>query len=137
MQVTGVLRRIMVVNFTFADFATGVFTPVAVLPNGAQILSGQLVITTASNAASTDTLQFGIAGTANRNLTATDAKTVAKTALTALTTVSGETLGITRTLGGAAGTQGAGFLEVEYLIPNGSDFIVGDLPKANDANEST
>lgn len=137
MQVTGVYRRIMVVNFDYTDFATGVFSPVAVLPNGAIILSGQLVITTASNAASTDTIQFGIAGTANRNLTATDAKTVAKTALTALTTVSGETLGVTRTLGGAAGTQGAGYLEVEYLIPTGFDFLVGDLPKAKDANEST
>ena len=138
MQVTGVNRRIAVVNFDYTDFATGVFTPAFVLPNGSQILGGGLNITTASNAASTDTLALGITGNHGRNLAATDAKTAASTtSLTAVTSVSGETIGITRTLGGAAGTQGAGYFWVEYLIPTAFDFLVGSMPIAKDANEST
>jgi hypothetical protein len=136
MKVSGMYRRIALVEFDFNDFPTGVFTPVLILPNGAQMLSGTFNVTTPSNAASTDTLALGISGTAGRNMAATTAKTAASTAFTATTTVSGETLGVTRTLGGAAGTAGKGYYEIEYCYPGGCDFIVGDLPSGKDLNNS-
>lgn len=137
MQAAISFRRFAVVNFNFADFPTGVFTPVWILPFGAEVLSGELVITTASNAASTDTIEAGISSNSTRNLTAKDAKTVAKTAFDALTAVDGETFGITRRLGGAAGTAGKGYLRLEFLNPAAVDEVIGALPNPKEANEST
>ena len=134
MKVSGEYRRIALIEFDNNDFVDGVFKPALVLPNRARILGGSLVVDTASNAGTTDTLALGIVGTAGRNLAATTLKATGVTALTANTTVSGETLGVTRAMVGTADTALRGYLEIEYCYPGGSDFNVGDLPSKLDLN---
>lgn len=136
MKVSGMYRRIALIHFDFADLPAGGSLPALILPNESVILSGSLVVQVASNAASTDTIALGIVGNTGRNMAATTAKTAATTAFTATTSVTGETLVVTRALGGAAGTVGKGFFEVEYCYPNGCDYIVGDLPDGRELNST-
>ena len=58
MKVSGEYRRVALIQFDNTDFVDGVFKPALVLPNNARILSGNLVVDTASNAGTTDTLAF-------------------------------------------------------------------------------
>jgi len=134
MKVSGEYRRIALIQFDNTDFVDGVFKPALVLPNNARILSGNLVVDTASNAGTTDTLAFGVVGTPARNLAATTLKATGMTALTAITVVTGETLGVTRAMVGTADTALRGYLEIDYCYPGGSDFTVGDLPSTRDLN---
>ncbi len=134
MKVSGEYRRIALIDFDNTDFINGLFKPALILPNKARILSGSLVVDVASNAGTTDTLAFGVVGTPARNLAATSLKAVGVTPLTAVTTVTAETLGVTRAVVGAADTALRGYLEIEYVYPGGCDYIVGDLPSTLDLN---
>lgn len=137
MKVSGEYRRIALIHFDSKDFVGGAFKPALVLPNNARILSGNLVIDTASNAGTSDTIALGIVGTPGRNMAATSVKATGVTPLTATTAVTGETIGLTRTTVGTADTTLRGYFEVEYVYPGGCDFVVGDLPSALDLNTST
>lgn len=134
MKVSGVYRRTALIEFNNTDFVAGTFVPALILPNNARIVGGNLVVDTASNAGTTDTLAFGIVGTPARNLAATTLKATGMTALTATTVVTGETLGITRATVGTADTALRGYLAIDYVYPGGCDYIVGDLPGTRDLN---
>ena len=107
------------IPFTFADLTSGEITEAIDLPGGAYIVSGELVITTGFDSATSDNIEVGLLAVAtNTLLTATD---VSSTGITAIVPVGGslaaaDTITIEWTGAGAAPTAGVGFLRVDYVI---------------------
>lgn len=117
------------VDFTYADIPTTATAYDALdLPVNAIVVGGDLVVTTAWNTATSATLAIGDATTGNRYLTATDLKTVGRTALvpTGFTHTSVENLikGTTAFVGAAA-TAGAARLRVAYIVKGRAEFAHG------------
>lgn len=112
-----------VVQFDFSDATSGSFTPLLTLPNSAIILHGALLVTTASDAATSETLSIGTSGAATSLVNAANAKSAARTALTLTNTIySGRTvIGVTRTAVGAT-TAGSYTLTLTYATVGSSDF---------------
>ena len=106
------------VPFTLAQIAAGA-NPALDLPAGAQITGGHLVIDTAFNSVTTDTIAVGDASTANRYLTATSVQALGRTALVPTgfkTTNTQPEILLTYAQTGAVASTGAGRLVVEYII---------------------
>lgn len=102
--------------FATTDFVTGVWRAAIEVPPGAFEISGFLDITTASNAATSDTMSVGTVGTPAGYLAATSVKATGRTALTipAGTSTAKKAIGITRTTVGAD-TALAGALALQYI----------------------
>lgn len=102
--------------FATADFVTGVWKAAIEVPPGSFEISGFLDITTASNAATSDTMSVGVVGTPAGYLAATSVKAAARTALTIPAGFSNakKAIGITRTTVGVD-TALAGALCLQYI----------------------
>lgn len=108
------------VPFTYVDFVSGVAQLAAELPGDTIVTGGELVITTAWNSATSDTMKVGDGVVTDRYKASINAAAVARTALvpTGFRNTEKDTVDITWTGAGAAPTQGAGFLSVEYIAIN-------------------
>lgn len=115
------------VDFTFSDIPTTATAYDALkLPNGAVIVSGDLVVTTAWNS-TTATAQFGDATLASRYSAAIDLKTAARTALTPtgfVHTSAEKVLNLANIITGTA-TAGAARLSVQYYVKGRAAFTQG------------
>ena len=110
---------VAVVRFTYADLESGVDLGAVDLPGGAIRMGGELVIETAFNSATSDTISVGDAGGNDAALAATDVTSAGTTALTGFSgeiQSTPETLTLTWTGTGAAPTAGSGYLRVTYGI---------------------
>ena len=107
------------VAFTQPDLPTGVDVAVMDLPGGATIIGGALVVTTAGDSVTSDTLTVGDGTTADRYATGVNGKAAGLTALTpdGLANGTGKTMVyVTNTAVGTEGTAMVGYLEVQYVI---------------------
>lgn len=104
-------------RFTFEDLTSGTAAPIVELPPGAVVTGGMLVVETAFDSATSDTLVVGDADTADRYAAAVDGQAAAATALTVtgLVTTTTTDIVLTWTGVGAAPTQGVGYLVVTYI----------------------
>lgn len=116
--------RTQYVEYEYTDALTATFLPLIRVPPGAIVVSGFSTVLTASNGGTSDVIDVGVSGTANKYLNDDDAKTQGITALvpTGLPNSGGEVIGVTRTEGGTAATAGKFGLLVTYVIPGSSDF---------------
>lgn len=107
------------VAFTQADIPTGVAVAAIDLPGGATVMYGKIVIETAGDSVTSDTIDVGDGTTADRYASNVDGKVAAQTVLTtdglAHATGKGEVV-ITNTAVGTEGTAMVGYLEVVYVI---------------------
>ncbi|MCP4210877.1 MAG: hypothetical protein GY764_05300 [Halieaceae bacterium] len=107
-----------VANFEFPDLTDAVALEIMDLPYGAILLSGNLVVTTTFNSATSDT----VAVTGSATLAATDVTSAARTALTGVGAgvplSAPGTVSVTWDGTGTAPTQGAGYVQLEYIIDN-------------------
>jgi len=115
------------VEFDIADLPVGVAVDAIALPNGAEVIGGAVVITTAFDSATTDTLSVGDAGAANRYLNAGNIHATGRVALvpTGYRNVGRTVITLTRALTGTAAEAGAGRVRVEFILP-GRDCAVYD-----------
>lgn len=117
---------VAIVGFTYTDFVSGVGQVAVDLPSGAIVTGGFLVIDTAFNSATSDTLEVGDAGSAARYKGSIDGQAAALTALVptgdALVSTTGS-IKVEVTSVGAAATAGSGRLVVEYIYAERGDFI--------------
>lgn len=107
------------IPFTFSDLTSGEITEAIVLPGGAYITGGEVVITTAFDSATSDAIEVGLLAVATDTLLSSTS--IASTGITALVPVGGslaasDTVTIEWTGVGAAPSAGVGFLRVEYVI---------------------
>lgn len=104
------------VEFTYADFVSGVFQPAIEVPPGAVITGGMIVIDTAFNSGTSDTMTVGDEDTNNLYETSVNAQSAAKSDLvpTGKEYTATNNVGIKLTSVGAAATAGAGRLLVTY-----------------------
>lgn len=105
------------VSFTYADFVSGTLAPAVDLPYGAIITGGFIVIDTAFDSATSDTIIVGDSVDGDRYAAAVDGQAAALTALTptGYKYTAIDEMGITLTSVGTP-TAGAGRLCVEYII---------------------
>ncbi|NUS38249.1 MAG: hypothetical protein HOQ02_04400 [Lysobacter sp.] len=118
--------RWAVIPFSYTDLPTGVFVPLVKLPLGSYLVSGTVIKETASNAGTTDTVSAGTQAAPTGYVNASDFKTAGRTDFTGLPaskSVIASTIGLTRTVVGAAATQGAGVLLVQYVCPGVEDEV--------------
>lgn len=103
------------IPFSYDELTDATAVPAAALPAGAIVLGGQLVISTAFNSGTSDTIAVG-----DGTITYLAATSVAATGATALTGISGvysasDTVDLTWDGTGTAPTAGSGYLVVEYV----------------------
>lgn len=114
----GVLDTMVDTGGLTSDFATDAKAfDLLTLPFGSQVLGGDLVVKTISDAATTHTVSFGDSGSATRYLGATTIKTAARTALVPTgfkTAAQGFRMTVATT--GAKATVGAVKVTVQFLI---------------------
>lgn len=110
-------------SINFADGATKVYT-IGIVPAGAAVIRGGVVVTTAFNAGSGNVLDIGTSGDDDGFATDLALGTIGvitademATTNDALST-SAQTITATLALTGTAATAGAGVVWVEYIIPN-------------------
>lgn len=105
-------------RFTFADLENGVALEAVDVPGGAYIVSGELVIETAFNAGTSDTIAVGHTGDDDGLLTATDVQSTGRTPLVPAggTYAAKDSVTLKWATAGTAATAGAGFVRVEYVI---------------------
>lgn len=99
------------------------------LPLGAEVVSGFINVTDASDAGTADAVSLGDAVNATRYLAATSTKTAARTALVAtgfVTTPAAHSLRVTRTTSGTAATKGTIRVYVQYAEIGKADWPQGD-----------
>lgn len=106
------------VHFTYADFTSGSATAAVTLPGGAHVVSGQLVVTTAWNSATSAAIEVGDTSAVDSLMSSQDVKTAA--GVWDITPYTGaysakEDITIELTEVGAA-TAGAGYLVINYVI---------------------
>lgn len=107
------------VDFTYSDLTDATGVEAIDIPPGAEIVGGELVIETAFNSATSDTIDVGDGGDTDR-YTASPVN-VAATGRTALTLTgytytAKDTIDILWDGTGTAPTAGAGYLKVTYTI---------------------
>jgi len=107
------------VAFTFEDFVSGTIQAAVDIPGGAVVTGGAIVITTAFDSATSDTMTVGDVGDVEtRYETSVDGSSAARSvlALDGVAYAAPAEIGIKWTGVGAAPAQGAGYLDVEYAI---------------------
>lgn len=118
-----------IVEFTQAELPTGVAVPVLDLPQGAVVRSVSVVIDTAFDSVTSDTIDVGDVTTADRYTTSVNGQVLGQTdgVPTGFETTSVETqITMTNTAVGTEGTAGAGRLIVEYIETGRHDENFGD-----------
>jgi len=106
------------VAFVQADVPTGIAVEAIDLPGGAVINGGAIVIETAGDSVTSDTLTIGDGTTADR-YASVDAKAEGRTALTLdgiVNAIGKGAVVLTNTAAGTEGTAMVGYLEVQYTI---------------------
>jgi hypothetical protein len=112
------------VEFSFADFVSGVGAIACALPQNAVVTGGQIIIDTAFNGSVSVGAEIGDVGVVDRYLGVTS---VLATGLTALVPTgyavenANRNVLIEITEGGTASSQGAGRLQVEYIVEGRSN----------------
>ena len=107
----------------FADLTTGVAKAVVKLPLGASVLSGDVVVDTAWDSATSAVMVVGDASTANRYFASASIKTAGRTALVPtgfVTTITQPNVEATITVVGAT-TAGSLRVRVAYVAANRAD----------------
>jgi hypothetical protein len=115
-----------VVDFDFADFASGVGEIAIAMPAGSILVGGELVIDTVFNSSVSDTLTVGDAGSATRYKSGINGQALGRTALVPTGYVAQSATGdlkITWTGVGDAPTTGAGRLLAQYIVPGSAEFV--------------
>jgi hypothetical protein len=112
-------------EFLVADFAAGATQPAIVLPEGAQVTRGWVLVTTAYNSATTAILDIGDATVANRYGNDIDLKTVGLKPLTPTGYIQPGKGPVTVTFAqtGAAGTAGSARVYIEYVVERKADVV--------------
>ena len=116
----------VVVPFTYTDFTTAVVEAIAQLPAYAQVVGGDIVISTAFNYGTSAVLDIGDAADDDRyTATQINLNAAARTALT----VTGyqytapTDIITTPTLAGTAATAGAGRITILYTVEGRSNYV--------------
>jgi len=106
------------VEFGYADLTSGSFEAAAELPPNAEVVGGELVIDTVFDSGTSDTLTVGDSSSGGRYASGIDGQSAARTALTptGYRYTGRDNVGITWTGAGTAPSQGAGHLNVQYII---------------------
>ena len=111
---------VAIVPFTFADFAAhdGTLEDAIELPQNAIVVGGGIVIDTAFDGVTSDTITVGDAGAADRYAAGVNAQAAAYTALTptGFKMLAQGNVGIGNTNVGGLATAGAGRLILEYVV---------------------
>jgi hypothetical protein len=115
------------IDVALANLASGVDLPVAELPAGASLLSGDIVVTEAFNSGTSDVLSVGDPTTYNRYISAQTVAAAGRTALvptgyvyTAPTKVSVRLVSV-----GTAATTGKVRVRLSYIVDKRSQFNQG------------
>lgn len=108
---------VAIVSFTYADLTDATAENLVELPSDAIITGGQLVIDTAFNSATSDTIAVGDTDTGAAYLSATSVASTGSTAIAGSGTelAAGKYVTITWDGTGTAPSAGAGRLIVEYI----------------------
>jgi hypothetical protein len=119
-------QRRKVIEFGVADViaaTSGVFFGAVDIPPGAIVTGGGLMIVTVFNSTTSDT--FVIKDSVNSYKTGINGQALGYTSLTPtgipVTTIAEETIGLTWTPGSGTPTTGAGYLIIDYALPNLAD----------------
>lgn len=109
----------------FSDYASASVHDVIVLPEGAQVVGGFVLVTTPYNSATTATLNVGDAGLATRYGSAIDLKTAGRKALTPTGLITAAKAPVTATFAqtGTAATAGAARVYIEYIVERKADEV--------------
>lgn len=104
--------------FTYDDLETGVALSAVTIPGGAMVISGELVIETAFNSATSDVIAVGDTSGETSLVGNTDVSSAGRTDLTPTAGFSAvnDDITIRWTGSGAAPTAGSGYLVVTYVI---------------------
>jgi len=105
--------------FTFSDLTSGAITEAIDLPGGAQLIDGEVVITTAFDSGTSDAIEVGLLGVATDTyLSSTSIASAGTTALvpTGGSLAAANTVTIEWTAVGTAATAGVGFVRLGYVI---------------------
>ncbi len=115
------------VAFTFADFVSGTALAVIDLPSDAEVIGGNLVIDTAFNSATSDTITVGDKESDSRYKSGINGQTAASTDLVptgVITNNANRRQVVVKWTGvSTAPSAGAGHLNVVYLQTSRADFI--------------
>lgn len=115
----------VVVPFTYADLTTAVAEAIAQLPSYAQVVGGDITISTAFDYATSGVLDIGDASDDDRySSTPIDLTTAARTALTltGYKYTAPTDITVTPTLVGAV-TEGAGRIAILYTVEGRSNYV--------------
>jgi len=117
-ELTGQTVLVAMKRFTFDDLTSGETTALFTLPPGTVRLRGSLVIETAFNSGTSDTIDIGDAGAQDALLSNNDGSAggAALTGFADEVQSTSEAITINWTGAGDAPTTGAGYVVVEYVI---------------------
>lgn len=115
------------VAFTHTSLTSGTYTMAINVPANAVLLSGFLVIDTAFNSGTSDTLTVGDTDSSNRYKAGINGQVTGLTALVPTGTKLGvgKSFGVGWTAAGSTPTTGAGRLIVEYMVDGRASFSQG------------
>lgn len=111
-------------TINYADLVSGIAATISNLPVGAMLVGGAIVVNTAFNSATSDTLSLGDSSSATRYANGVN---IHATGRTALTLTGYKTLPTTRALqatwtgSGAAPSAGSVELHLEYIVSGRAD----------------
>lgn len=105
-------------RFTFDDLETGVALEAVVIPGGAYVVDGELVIETAFNSATSDVIAIGDSASETGYLGNTNSQATGRTSLVPAGAIyaANDALTVRWTGVGTAPTAGVGFVRVSYVI---------------------
>ena len=118
--------KVAVQKFDFSDVPTGTASALKIaVPSGAIVLGGGVQVTTAFNS-TTNVIDVGDSGSANRFANDLDLKTLGFKPLTTLGLLGSglKAVEFTHTSTGAAATAGAGYVVVTYVEPTRADEVM-------------
>lgn len=119
--------RAAYIEADFGDLPSGVFTPIGIqLPPGSIVVNGRILVLTASDAVTSETLTLGTAGSAASLGSVANSKTAGGTAANpdSAPSTGVRNIGLTRTAVGAQ-TVGQYGVWIEYLLAGASDGTQG------------
>lgn len=121
------------VDFAFGDLTSGADAPAIELPSGAVVIGGDVVVSTAWNSVTSDTLAVGDSASNNRYKTAFS---IAATGLTAIVPTGKEyttkdNVTVRWTGVGTAPSTGAARLRISYYVKNKASHSVGMKARAD------
>jgi hypothetical protein len=118
--------KVAVQKFDFADAPTGVASALKIaVPSGSIVLGGGVQVTTAFNS-TTNVVDVGDSGSANRFANDLDLKTTGFKPFTTLGTLGSglKAVEFTHVSTGTAASQGAGYVVIQYVEPTRADEVM-------------